>query len=484
MRASEGLVILALGIVALGLWGRADHAHRIEDQIAQSAAEVVAGSVHGASTMVSGRDIHLSGLIDGPEELQSLRAALEAVPGRRVVSEEVTVLEVVSPFDLQVDKSAEGTLSALGHIPTEALRGELSGALGASAAGLTLAAGAPGGWADLARAGIAGLGPMRSGQMSLSDGALMLRGEVLGPDEAAAVQAALSVLPAGAVQTDLTLLDDGTPAAYTLGYSAAESARLSGKLPPGLDLGAMGTAMGLPLIISDAKQGLLGAAGDAEIFAGLNGLMGQFEAMTLSVSPYGSAEGNSIDGAVTPGADQAALQTALASAMPGFKVSLTAAAISGENGARRVNAATGADQRLMGGYWLDVPQFAVTIPGCQAEVDAVLAGARIEFQSGSDVLDASAVAVVNRLGAYIARCVDEAGLKAEIGGHTDGQGDAAANLGLSQRRAVAVRKELIARGVAPNALKAQGYGDALPIADNATEEGRAQNRRTAVLWSE
>ena len=93
------------------------------------------------------------------------------------------------------------------------------------------------------------------------------------------------------------------------------------------------------------------------------------------------------------------------------------------------------------------------------------------------------MAVVNRLGAYIARCVDEAGLKAEIGGHTDGQGDAAANLGLSQRRAVAVRKELIARGVAPNALKAQGYGDALPIADNATEEGRAQNRRTAVLWS-
>ncbi len=171
--------------------------------------------------MVSGRDIHLSGVIDGPEELQSLRAALEAVPGLRVVSEEVTVLEVVSPFDLQVDKSAEGTLIALGHIPTEALRVEPSCALGASAAGLTLAAGAPGGWADLARAGIAGLGPTRSGQMSLSDGALMLRGEVLGPDEAAEVQAALSALPAGAAQIDLTLLDDGTPAAYTLGYSAA-----------------------------------------------------------------------------------------------------------------------------------------------------------------------------------------------------------------------------------------------------------------------
>jgi OOP family OmpA-OmpF porin len=71
-------------------------------------------------------------------------------------------------------------------------------------------------------------------------------------------------------------------------------------------------------------------------------------------------------------------------------------------------------------------------------------------------------------------------LRVEVDGHTDSQGSAAHNLGLSQRRAAAVREFIISRGVAADRLTTQGFGLTKPIADNATAEGRALNRRVEL----
>jgi outer membrane protein OmpA-like peptidoglycan-associated protein len=68
--------------------------------------------------------------------------------------------------------------------------------------------------------------------------------------------------------------------------------------------------------------------------------------------------------------------------------------------------------------------------------------------------------------------------KIEIEGHADSVGGAAYNKTLSQKRAEAVRKALIDRGVAADRLTAKGYGKDAPIADNDTAEGRRLNRRT------
>ena len=65
-------------------------------------------------------------------------------------------------------------------------------------------------------------------------------------------------------------------------------------------------------------------------------------------------------------------------------------------------------------------------------------------------------------------------------GHTDSAGEEAYNQKLSERRAQAVVDYLAAQGVAPGRIKAIGMGEAKPIADNATEEGRAQNRRVTI----
>jgi outer membrane protein OmpA-like peptidoglycan-associated protein len=71
-------------------------------------------------------------------------------------------------------------------------------------------------------------------------------------------------------------------------------------------------------------------------------------------------------------------------------------------------------------------------------------------------------------------------LKLEVQGHTDGVGSEAFNLPLSKARAHAVAVWLTDRGVAADRLEARGYGKTRPIADNDTDEGRAQNRRVEI----
>ncbi len=69
-------------------------------------------------------------------------------------------------------------------------------------------------------------------------------------------------------------------------------------------------------------------------------------------------------------------------------------------------------------------------------------------------------------------------MQVEIRGHTDDVGDAGKNKSLSAERAFEVLNFLVAEGVNAKQLTYQGYGEEKPIADNATDEGRAKNRRT------
>jgi outer membrane protein OmpA-like peptidoglycan-associated protein len=72
-------------------------------------------------------------------------------------------------------------------------------------------------------------------------------------------------------------------------------------------------------------------------------------------------------------------------------------------------------------------------------------------------------------------------LSAIIEGHTDSAGTAEHNQGLSQRRAATVADYLASHGINANRLRAQGFGELRPIADNTTAEGRARNRRVVLL---
>jgi OOP family OmpA-OmpF porin len=71
-------------------------------------------------------------------------------------------------------------------------------------------------------------------------------------------------------------------------------------------------------------------------------------------------------------------------------------------------------------------------------------------------------------------------LRVEVAGHTDSTGEAAYNLDLSQRRAQTVELYIEGKGVELDRITARGYGQERPIADNATKEGRQQNRRVEL----
>jgi outer membrane protein OmpA-like peptidoglycan-associated protein len=67
-----------------------------------------------------------------------------------------------------------------------------------------------------------------------------------------------------------------------------------------------------------------------------------------------------------------------------------------------------------------------------------------------------------------------------VEGHTDSLGSEEYNLALSIRRAEAVYRYLVNRGVPPEIMRIEGFGETQPVADNATEQGRAQNRRVEL----
>jgi outer membrane protein OmpA-like peptidoglycan-associated protein len=68
-----------------------------------------------------------------------------------------------------------------------------------------------------------------------------------------------------------------------------------------------------------------------------------------------------------------------------------------------------------------------------------------------------------------------------VEGHTDSQGGLAMNQELSQRRADAVRSYLISRGISADRITATGFGPSRSVADNASPEGRANNRRVEIV---
>jgi outer membrane protein OmpA-like peptidoglycan-associated protein len=99
------------------------------------------------------------------------------------------------------------------------------------------------------------------------------------------------------------------------------------------------------------------------------------------------------------------------------------------------------------------------------------------FDFDSDQLRPLQQTALQRIGATLA----EVGIPMlRVEGHSDGMGDAAYNQKLSLRRALAVSRVLEAAGLRDR-LRLQGLGNSRPIADNATEAGRAQNRRVVLI---
>jgi outer membrane protein OmpA-like peptidoglycan-associated protein len=118
-------------------------------------------------------------------------------------------------------------------------------------------------------------------------------------------------------------------------------------------------------------------------------------------------------------------------------------------------------------------------PVIKQEVQQILdtAFANLEFRFGKSIIKPSSYHSLDRVADLM---IEHPEFNLLIEGHTDSIGRDAANMSLSQNRALAVKNYLISRGVKAERLTAKWYGETRPIAPNSTAEGRQKNRRVEM----
>ncbi|UGQ47850.1 OmpA family protein [Massilia endophytica] len=117
----------------------------------------------------------------------------------------------------------------------------------------------------------------------------------------------------------------------------------------------------------------------------------------------------------------------------------------------------------------------------QTERGMVVTLGDVLFNVDQAVLTSQGMATVQKLGQILADNPDRSVL---VEGFTDSTGSTAHNLELSQRRAESVRNALMQMGIASSRIQTRGYGEAYPVASNATAGDRQLNRRVEIVLSE
>lgn len=180
--------------------------------------------------------------------------------------------------------------------------------------------------------------------------------------------------------------------------------------------------------------------------------------------------------------------TAIGAASGGALGAALGEAIGGNAQAAAIGAAAGlAGGALVGQYWQDLSQRLSGSPGEKANAKAtqqsdnsllVTLPGNATFARGSARLNTAIYPTLDKIAGEMKA---NPALTIDVRGFTDSTGNPLANKRLSQRRAQAIADYLTEQGV-PSARIASvgGFGDADPVADNATEEGRAANRRAEL----
>lgn len=157
-----------------------------------------------------------------------------------------------------------------------------------------------------------------------------------------------------------------------------------------------------------------------------------------------------------------------------------------ESGKRARNAALGCGLAGAGvGAYMDVQEAKLREQlqgtGVQVARDGdnlrLIMPGNITFQTDSYNLRSDFYPVLNSVGEVVAKYADTS---LKVSGHTDSTGSRSYNQTLSERRAGSVADYLATRGVDRSRMLVQGVGQDQPIADNSSDQGRAQNRRVEL----
>ena len=402
---------------------------------------------------VAGRDVTFAADAFSEDGRTSAVASVEAVPGVRLVNDETRLVPEAKPFVWSAERDVvQVTLS--GSSPLPASKARLLEAARTTLGGIevvdrmNLARGAPLRFDNVALLLLDQVGKLKDGKITLSDTKVSLSGMARELGGREAIAAALKNLPEG---YSVAANDVKAPPYIFQAYKdpVAVTLTLTGNVPDNNVHAALVAAARRKFfkekVVDNLKTSVGAPAGFANAVGSAIGALSRLSTGTLVVSDR--------------------------------EVKLSGDALY-ETAAIQIRAGFGKDFPK---GWQFKPEISVKPPAapvdatvCQQLFSDLLGKARIRFESGKADIVADSAGLLDRLIETALRCPTT---NIEISGHTDTDGDEAANQALSEKRAQAVTDYLVRAGLPADRFTAVGYGATQPIAGNDTGQDKAQNRR-------
>lgn len=427
-----------------------------EDVSGRAAARLKADGQPWAKIAIDGRDVTLTGV--APHEGAVLLAAdaADRVFGVRIVDASgVTVVPLADPFVFGATRDGD-RVTLTGSVPSEESRAALLAWAKKAMPSATVedklrvARGAPANFAAAAAFAVGQLADLKKG--------------------------ATEVAPAGYTIS-------GDPKDWAT-YGRLEEA-LKSALPQGLKVAADKLVAPIP---SPYRFGLATAGGKATIDGYLPDAASKSKILEALKARFAGGVTDKVE--VVPGAP-AGFVDAILKILPGLsRLSDAGFEVSGSGVAVKGGVLTEAIGRqvldrlkglLPAGFTLAAtgptvlpPPKQVDAATCQSLLAKVQTGEKILFETGKARLDERSIGVLDALVGGSLACLTA---RITVEGHTDSDGDPAANQALSDSRAAAVVDYLKAAGIDGARLTAIGYGETRPVAPNETPEGKQMNRR-------
>ncbi len=436
------------------VWGVGNAESKLREDSRQALAEV-------APTLavdISGRDATLYGVVASEERADEIVALIDAVPGVRSVNSQLSVVEPAPPTPIAPRISmrlVSGAVSLRGSVPDAETEMDLLAAaeeqfgvdrvinsLSVSDDVVVLP------WVGRVKDVFEHLGDLRSGGFVAEEAGFTLTGEVVSESIKAEIEQELELildetLP---VISELSIAALPEPTFSASGGSGV--VRLDGRVPNQETVDRIADAArrlhpGTTIVNSMRISEVAGSTW-LDSIDGLLDVVTRLEPWTIEIS----------DGTVS--ITGLSLETDVAGAIG----VLTEEVVDGQ---LTVVTDVEVDPQVIATQLTNLLQGVATFQPNEVALSA----------TGTELLD-EAIEILRA----------NPGARLVVEGHTDDSGDTAANLELSQDRAQAVVDYLIDGGIDPERLTAIGYGEERPIADNVSEEGRAQNRRIQFVIQE
>ena len=445
-----GLIPLAILWIA-AIWSSTAP---VEADLAARATDALKDTVLDKTQIaVSGRDVTLSADAFSEQGRASAVSQVDAVAGVRQVNDSTQLIREVKPFVWLAERDVV-RITLYGDAPLPAIKARLMDAARAMAGStevadrMTMARGAPPRFDSAALLLLDQVGRLKEGKVVLSGMNVALSGMAREIGNREAILAALRNLPEG-----YTIVENAIKAPpyvfRAVKDPVAATLTLTGYVPDNNVHAAVVAAAGRKFFNEKIVDNLKASAGAPQGFSNAAtqalGALSRVSSGSLELSDRDIKLSG--DALYPVAAEQ--IRNSLGGELPqGWKANADVA--------------------------VKPVASAVDPTVCQQLFFELLGKARIRFESGRATIEQDSMGLLDRLIETALRCPNA---NIEVGGHTDTDGESAANMALSEKRAQSVADYLVKAGLPPDRLKAVGYGSSQPVAVNDTDEGKAKNRR-------